>query len=265
MRKAGVIWLSLGFLGWSLIVIASAKGVNFTDTPWNFTNTAQLGDSFGIFSSLMASIAAYYAFATYQSAKEEAKIAGRRAAEPSYLNLLERRFDVLDRIDAIRFMWSGNNYDRVETKGQSAIDFIASELIKEISKHDEPEEKGMAYWDFINAKVRGLTNYHRFVFHIIDFAQRQFSEVAHTDAMIKTDPAYEYIKILRAQFSDSEMKLLAMNALYGNGFPKMKMFIERYALLNNMPMEDILELGIENEFETTAFGILAEDRHELFH
>lgn len=98
------------------------------------------------------------------------------------------------------------------------------------------------------------------MFHIIAFAERQFSELPPDQPMTKFDPAYGYVKLLRAQFSDQEMQLMALNAAFGAGFPKLKHFIERYALLNNAAQVDILELGLDLIFEKSAFGLWESDR-----
>lgn len=245
---------------WLIIVLISAKGVNVTSTSWNFANTAQLGDSFGVISSLMASIAAYFAYATYRSAKEEAKIAERRAAEPSFLNLLERRFDVLDRIRFSSYQQTNVGWEPIQYDGQYAIDKIATKLLREFKNINAHEERERKYWEIINKGVSGLTNYHRFVFHVIAFSERQFSNIDSASAMTKSDPSYSYIKLLRAQFSDNEMRLMAINAAYGDGYPKLKHYIERYALLNNIDCEDIESLKLREIFEDQAFGMTPEDR-----
>lgn len=106
---------------WVAIVVFSGTGWNPSGYRWDFTNTAQLGDSFGVLSALMASIAAYFAFATYNTTMDEAVLVQRRAAEPSFLNLLERRFDVMDRITAKGFQQRVNVVASVELRGRTQL------------------------------------------------------------------------------------------------------------------------------------------------
>lgn len=259
-RKHSVGIIICFALAWTAFVVVSGTGFEATNTKWDFTNTGALGDSFGVLSSGMAGIAAYFAFRTYKAASDEARLAARRAAEPSYLNLLERRFDMMGHITRVLparalSMGIGN-----AEKGQEALDWAADTLWPRLSDTIDDEKSVAIYGDFVSESIKGLTNYHRFVYHIISFAERQFSEIPLDMPMSKTDPSYSYIQLLRAQLSDSEMQLMAFNAAFGAGNPKLKRYIERYALFNNMADVDITELRLPSLFEPTAFGLILEDR-----
>lgn len=258
-RHGVIIIFNLAII-WSAFVVVSGAGVALTSIKWDFTNTGALGDSFGVLSSGMAGIAAYFAFRTYRAAADEARLIARRAAEPSYLNLLERRFDMMDHITRVLPsrgpLIGGTNGE----KGQDALDWAANALWPTLSSTSDEEECIAIYKAFVKESVKGLTNYHRFVYHIISFAERQFAEIPSDMPMSKDDPSYSYIQLLRAQLSDSEMQLMAYNAAYGAGNPKLKRYIERYALFNNMSDDDITELALPSIFNVTAFGLLVEDR-----
>lgn len=263
VREKGLILVAVLALAWIATVILTGTGVNIFGVEWDFQRTALLGDSFGVLSSGMAALAAYFAFATYRSAKEEAKVIARRAAEPSFLNLLERRFALMENVirnySGITARGARMNVER----GQIAIDSAASDLWHLLSGTPNRLRRVVLYNDFISESVGGLTNYHRFVYHIIAYAERQFSEIPKTSPMTKDDPSYSYVQLLRAQLSDSEMQLMAFNALYGAGNPKLRLYIERYALLNNMADVDIIEFGLPDEFDHHAFGLLIDDRPEV--
>jgi hypothetical protein len=62
-----------------------------------------------------------------------------------------------------------------------------------------------------------------------------------------------YIRMLRATLSNPEIVLLALNAWHGN-YPKMRVFIERYALLHNITATDAVSRRIHNSFDESAFG-----------
>lgn len=98
LGRYGVQTVVVAAVLWVIIVFLSGMGFNLLRIDWNFERTGQLGDSFGVLSSAMAAIAAYFAFSTYRSARDEGQQAEQRAFQTAYLNLLERRFDVLDRI-----------------------------------------------------------------------------------------------------------------------------------------------------------------------
>ncbi len=247
-------------IAWTVFVIVSGTGFELTNTEWDFAKTGALGDSFGVLSSGMAGIAAYFAFRTYKAASDEARLAARRAAEPSYLNLLERRFDMMEHIKQVVPTRALSISVTKAEKGQEALDWAAGVLWPLFSNTNDDPRCVVVYGDFVEESIKGLTNYHRFVYHIISFAERQFSEIPPDMPMSKTDPSYSYIQLLRAQLSDSEMQLMAFNAAFGAGNPKLKKYIERYALFNNMADVDITELRLPSLFEPTAFGLLLEDR-----
>lgn len=247
-------------LTWITTVIFSGMGYNPTHIDWNFENTAQIGDSFGVLSMIMAGIAAYYAYATYQAAKDETRVIARRAAEPSFLNLLQTRFVMMENITqgggGIVAQGARSNIVR----GQLAINWAAQSLWHGLEEREGYSDRRSYYEDFVSDSVAGLTNYHRYVYHIIAYADRQFSNTAADQPMKKDDPSYGYVQLLRAQFSDEEMQLMAFNSLYGGGYPKLKNYVERYALFNNMPDADIITFDLPGLFAHSAFGLLATDR-----
>jgi hypothetical protein len=259
-EHAGPIIVGIFVLAWVITVTLSGMDVNVFGVEWDFQRTALLGDSFGVLSSGMAGLAAYFAFATYKSAKDEAKIIARRAAEPSFLNLLERRFQMMENVMRLTSGLNASGARMNVQRGQIAIDWAAENLWHLLSSETSLDRRTTIYNDFVAESVGGLTNYHRYVYHIIAYAERQFAQVPSGAPMSKLDAAYSYIQLLRAQFSDSEMLLMAFNALYGAGNPKLKSYIERYALFNNMPDADIITFGLPDEFDDAAFGLLLEDR-----
>jgi len=260
LKSNAVVLIIVATVGWAALVVASAAGFNPSGIKWNFQNTGQLSDSFGIVSTAMAGIAAYFAYRAYKSAVQEAQKAEQRAAEPSFLNLLERRFDVLDRVYCRYPTNRGSFIFDNEASGQAALDIIANNLYDFIGKCSDHDECVETYVNFLNERVTGIQAYHRFSYHIIAFAERQFSDRAPDEAMAKSDPSYGYVRLLRAQLSDSELQLMALNALYGEGNPKLKHYIERYALLHNMADIDAITLVPSGSFAPTAWGIDEADR-----
>lgn len=64
---------------------------------------------------------------------------------------------------------------------------------------------------------------------------------------------YKYTCIVRAQLSDYELLLLFYNCLSDNGVEKFKPLVEEYAILKNLPQEDILKSEWINDYEKSAF------------
>lgn len=253
-RHAGV-WIAIAMSAlWALAVTASGWGWNPSGLPWNFHNTAELADSFGLVSAGMAGVAAYYAYRTYQSAREDSAKLERRSAEPSFLNLLERRFDLLDRVRTSWLRIAGPDTGSVDTFGQVALDNIAARL-----RAKADSLTGDAFRQ-IDATIYNMPNLYRFTYHIVAFADRQFSETPPDQPMVKSDLAYQYLRLLRAQISNAELLLIALNCVHGEGRAKFKPLVERYALLHNMLPDDIAAFRLTTLFADTAFGLTPEDR-----
>jgi hypothetical protein len=64
---------------------------------------------------------------------------------------------------------------------------------------------------------------------------------------------YKYTCIVRAQLSDYELLLLFYNCLSDNGVEKFKPLVEEYAILKNLPQEDILKSEWINDYKKSAF------------
>ncbi|HEY7811134.1 MAG TPA: putative phage abortive infection protein [Allosphingosinicella sp.] len=238
---------------WCFIVVRSGYGWNPTGVDWDFENTGQLGDSFGVFSAGMAAVAAFYAFRTYQSAREDTRKLERQAAASSFLNLLERRYDVLDRVRMSTGVHTSKGRETIERHGQTVIDRVASEI-----QQRDLEEAPEIFRNFVDSTY-GLPNLFRFTYHIIAYADRELSETEPDEPMTKNDPAYQNVRLLRAQMSDQELLLIALNCAFGNGVEKFKPLLERYAFLHNMNPLDIEQFGLRALFEARAFGFSPED------
>lgn len=242
-------------VGWWLVVVASGAGFNLINVAWDFQRTALLGDSFGILSAIMASIAALFAFRTYQTARADSDRSERRAAEPSYLNLVERRYDVLNRVRHVVLRLKPNTFPpehvRDVMEGQAALDRVSATLIG--GRRERPAEPLKTLFDGVVDGTFGLSNYYRFTYHIVAYADRQFGDPKLKGT--KVNPAYPYVRLLRAQLSESELVLIALNCLEGEGHAKFKPLVEDYGLLHNMAAEDIDLFGLRGRFNATAFGL----------
>lgn len=65
---------------------------------------------------------------------------------------------------------------------------------------------------------------------------------------------YKYTSIVRAQLSDYELLLLFYNCLSDNGIEKFKPLVETYALLKNLPKEDVKNQTLLDSFSATAYS-----------
>lgn len=257
------------FLAWWAIVAISGGGFG-VGGPWDFSVTGQLGDSFGILSSLMASLAAIFTYrtlaatrrqtelaeleadnarqATYQAElrakaerarsdqhlKEQEDREHRRDNEHTFFRLLEMRNRVLG--------------DLHSGKGELAVDgtdaagrFLQS--IKNMKSNGSAETYQSAYKYTYNKNENDLGHYFRTTYHIVRFVDERFAD----------SEAYDYARILRAQLSNAELNLIALNCWYGEGVEKFAPLVVKYALLHNINAEDRRLFQLDRNFGARAF------------
>jgi uncharacterized membrane protein len=245
-----LLWVAIAFAAlWVLVVLLSGLGINFWGREWSFEATGLLGDSFGVVSAVMTSLAAIFAFRTYRQARHEIEEQRKQSAETSYLNLLERRYALVDQLSSVHGM---------VREGHEVIEHMATQV------RDRHSDMGLelAYTAYaLDQTVKGLGTVFRYTYHLVAFAHQHFSK-APDAPMTKDDGAYQMARILRAQLSDDEILLIALNCLHGGGKDKFKPLVERYALLHNMRRSDIDQLGMREKFAAGAFGVTKKDQEE---
>jgi hypothetical protein len=116
-----------------------------------------------------------------------------------------------------------------------------------------------AYTAFFAARQSDLGHYFRNLYHMVKL-------VADRDLMVPPSTVSElaatyllsnrrYSALIRAQLSSYEHLLLFYNGLSTYGFDKFKPLIERFALLENMPWEQLLSLPAHaNLYVHSAYG-----------
>lgn len=113
--------------------------------------------------------------------------------------------------------------------GQRTIWFIAKEVAQELSTSPgDVQNWHDAYWSKVEGEV---SHYPRFTYHIVRFATEQFDN---------DRDRCSYVRLLRAQLSNAEVELIALNSAYGAGKARMKTFVGQYALVHSLP-EDMIE------------------------
>lgn len=87
-----------------------------------------------------------------------------------------------------------------------------------------------------------LGHYFRFTYHIVKFANDSFGSAA-----------YKYVRLLRAQLSNAELVLIALNCAHGEGADKFARWVERYSLLHNIDESDRKTFELDQYFAPKAF------------
>lgn len=236
------------FAIWAAIVGLSADGTNLFGVEWDFERTAQLGDSFGVVGALMASLAAAFTFLTLRGERaENSRLRAReddrdradrkREAEATFFRLLDLRNSIVERVrDPLRAA------SHQPVIGQRAILAIANGLAAKVeTSSSEVQRLHNEYWSKVEGEVG---HYLRFTYHIVRFATANFDN---------DHDRYSYVRLLRAQLSNAELELIALNSAYGAGKPHMKTFVEHYALLHSLPEDTVGRLRLRSLFTDAAF------------
>lgn len=235
------------FLGWMAIIIAVTAADLFLPDRWrlsapplDFGETGTFGDSFGVISALMASVAGYFAYRAYRSSQAELADARKRSGEPTFLNLLERRFTLIDHVA------------RGNLSGVPAVANICASIRLGVKHGGSPEQMFNDY----TREARGLRNLFRYTYHVIGFAEGLFGfDPDAKGADKRTNGSYPYVRLLRAQLSDDDLVLIALNALHDPDGAQFKVLLDRYGLLDNMREDDRTLLRLKGAFAGDEFGL----------
>lgn len=99
-----------------------------------------------------------------------------------------------------------------------------------------------AYDAFANYRQVVVGHYFRTFYNIVKFVDRSPIEDKQT-----------YINILRAQLSSSELNLLFYNCLSKYGSEKFTLYVERYGLLENMMLSNLMRQDHKSLYKESAF------------
>lgn len=156
--------------------------------------------------------------------------------ENTFFRLLEFQNSIVNSIDL--------RYGTEIIKGRDCFNLFYDRLKNEYdqlggpNKVDRLNEAYQAFWGKYQSE---LGHYYRFLYNFIRFLDQQSAD----DRL--------YIKLLRSQLSDQELLLLFYNCLSPQG-EKFKGYVEKYALLDNLPGERLLDQLDKERFNPSAFG-----------
>jgi len=269
LKRPPAIYVLCVFGLWWAVVALSGLGFSIFG-PWDFTATGQLGDSFGILSALMTSMAAIFTYQTLVDTRRQAsnaeadadhqrretaaaqalavaerekadarnaerdKADARRDSERTYFGLLDLRFRVLSdlKTGAVAHLQIGTD------AAAALIGSLHASFYEQGKKLDYAKR----YLDMYDSNRNDLGHYFRFTYHIVKFAHDSFGT-----------SAYKYVRLLRAQLSNAELVLIALNCAHGEGAEKFARWVERYSLLHNIDVADRTLFELDKYFAPKAF------------
>lgn len=229
-----------------IIVLLSGAGWNPTGIEWNFSNTGAFGDSFGPLSTIMAGVAAIAAIMAYRSQSEELdrlkseaiKDREERAKqdfERTFFNLLPLFRETVKEIEI------EDRYNQNPVRGRDAIKRLLEEHIG--SSRGSNDIDASAYMSQYMKFRDDLAHYFRLFYHILKLIDDSGLENRKT-----------YSRILRATLSNAEITIIALNCMHGGGRPKLKILVEKYAMLHNISSKDFKSWRMGASFHNSAIG-----------
>ena len=204
----------------------------------NLKKSALLGDSFGVFSALMAAFAAVGAILALTEQRNAVK---RQMFVTTLVAMLERLQQTIEDTDFFVIEATQKADGTVDERtveaqtGQSAFYEIAQELRLYITENFLPKmpseaRKGLMvllYRGFYEDYKDDLGHFFRQLYHIIRYIDESDDE-----------EKYRFIKVVRASLSNAQLLLLAYNVISGEGRIKFANYISKYSLLHNLGFED---------------------------
>lgn len=277
LGKINLRWVILGFflvfLSWNIVVALSGLGINLFRVSWDFKTMGEFGDSFGFLNSISSICAALFTYMVlvYTIGENDnlKKEVGRkeveeikRRHEERYFSLLDLRLRILEKLKLNHHLVEGRKDDgsidisvgASKYLGVDAINYVSGDIRVSYyvgfnfhgSGEDDKKEKytledchKVLFWFRDD-----LGHYFRFTYHIIKYIDSNISDRVE---------AYNYLRMLRAQWTESEQVLIAFNSAFGFGVDKFKPLINKYALLHGIPISVRMYFNLDDVFEASAF------------
>lgn len=223
-------WIFFGvWLLWVAGVWIHGLRPNLFGRDFDFERAGQFGEAFGPLSALMASLAAVGAWFALGQSREQ-------AFEATFYSLLAHHNSIVAST-IIQTTKRSKEGAGQESPKESTV-YVGREAYRRLlrlwrstiagmKRQDELEKVLEGYSRFFNRYEDKLAHYFRTLYHIVLFVHR-------SDILDKT----LYIRILRAQMSNSEQTLLLYNVVAGKGFWKFRELAETYSLLHNIRFQE---------------------------
>lgn len=262
-------WWSIGIFGGICVVIFGLPTI-FTQLPSivDFTETGEIGDTIGgIMGPFVAIGAAFLTFMAFWVQKE-ANEAQRQDIKVERFN--NNFFNLLNIHEQITNSLEYNTYEvlngQTEPKSYRGRE-VFHQTYSVIPQYDRAKElryigkgikgrikeQGMdAYNDSILPTY--FDHYFRNMYRIVKYIDE--ADVFDDDK-ISTDvlkEKYAYVAILRSTLSRYELVWLFYNTLSDYGRAKFKPLVEKYALLNNIRVDLLVNPQDVYQFDASAFG-----------
>jgi hypothetical protein len=267
--------------GWIVLLVAVLAAALWAANLWiglyyNGEETiigdrGTFGDVFGAVNSFFTGLAFVGVIYSIAMQREELAIARSEMAQTKLIlseqqqNLRDQNFatrkqvfeatffKMLDRFVALTESIDIQGDEKQYLKGKDAIDFLFKKLQKryfevkempsELFGENPPSLFDRVYNHFFHDYGHEFSHYFRTLYTLLNFVEK--SEVE--------DKAF-YMKLVRAQLSDSEAALLLCNYISQNTTTRFNMIQDKYGMLKNVDMAHLIVQENQHLVDPKAFG-----------
>ena len=253
MKKIAVTSLSFGLI--TLIVytvLLITNGYIDFNKSFSLHTASEIAPFVGSFVSVFFTLAGTLLILenlriTTENNNQNQLLAHKSQFETTYFNLLSSQRQIRDSIKSS--VYSDLHEKTLEESGTNFFDELATNITVEFAKLPQDFKTLLElYNNKFSVYNSDLGHYFRHMYHVVKFVDHNpFFKLIEKDVnFIKQE---DYIKILRAQLSNSEITLLALNGLteQGEGF---RPLIEKYELLININLETNMPNDIQGRVPT---------------
>jgi hypothetical protein len=231
-RKPAHYWpwiFFLAWLGWVAGVWLHGFYPNLLGHKFDFQQAGEFGDAFGPLSALMAALAAVGAWFALRQSREQ-------AFEATFYSLLGHHNAIVAGTD----IQAGKRTKDEQGKAvfEKGTMYVGRDAYRRLLRTLRLTVAGMKTGDELN-RVRD--GYRRFFNKNEDELAHYLRTLYHMVLYVDKSPVEDkklYMRIIRAQLSNSEQILLLYNVTVGKGFWKFKPLVEKYSLLHNVRFKD---------------------------
>lgn len=176
--------------------------------------------------------------------RQQTETMQRQQFEGTFFQLVTLFSSIVAALEVVSPIIQGN---RGKGRGRDALKIMVlelSEMWKGTAVDLPPHLRGERAYTALYINRQGeLSPYFRTLYHVFKF--------------VDESPVHDkkrYTSFARAQLSPQELILLAHNCANGGGTEKFKALVERYALLEHLPPDNLVPEGTISTFHPSAFG-----------
>lgn len=192
----------------------------------------------GVIGTTLSVVLLYYTFKSQiKEFSSNAKVFEWQELNTTFFHLLDQYSAI---INSLKVTEETDNY--LTYKGKTALHYIYEQMRYSFIKGKANCSRKIAvgYYVSVYAEYRdSLPTYYRTIYRMLDVLDNAFTKLPNSKDNSNSIPL-KYIKILRAQFTDSELLMIYYNANTQQG-KNMREFIVKYNILKHMPVMNLLE------------------------